>query len=360
MIRGEDYVLYPSLEAASNGELVVQFAVPRGARSFVLTVSAHAEREIELFALEGPQAALFDALADPPLGSLARATTQNLERTLPLSVLYPNSSDAPLERGTHRARIWLEDVEADRDASVQVDIVFGRPLDEEQERALGIQLWVAQGASLEAADVVEDARLVEALAFMRAIFKEAGIAVGDVALNDLGDVDSDLSQVDGPDALARIVGALAAFPGAGVHVVLVEHIDAEGRSVLGKTTGVPVPPPHAELDRRGAVVIAIDALPSGADRIGEMLAHEVGHALGLKHTSEADGMHHDALADTLECPAERASFETDTGAVVLSAEDCVGYGADNVMFYTPPRTDQPQRTLSADQALVLTLNPSVL
>jgi hypothetical protein len=71
-------------------------------------------------------------------------------------------------------------------------------------------------------------------------------------------------------------------------------------------------------------------------------------------------LRHDALADTPDCPAERASFVTDTGAVLLSAEDCEGFGSDNVLFYTSPRSDQPQRALSADQAFVLALHPSVL
>jgi hypothetical protein len=68
-------------------------------------------------------------------------------------------------------------------------------------------------------------------------------------------------------------------------------------------------------------------------------AHEVGHYLGLYHTSESDGRLHDPIADTPECDGGTACTD-----------------ASNVMFWTGGgRRSQ----LSAGQAAVMRHHPLV-
>ncbi len=361
VVRGEDYVFFPELTPEGDGELIVSFSVPRGARSFVLTVSPASARRVLLVSLRGPgETLLFDALADEPSGPLANATTYNIEKSLAMSVLYPNAPDAPFEPGTYRARIFLDDVASDADATASADIVFGRPIDDAEERALGIQLWVAPGAALNADDVTGDAPWLDAIAEMRSILDTAGLPVAAVGVADLGAADQDLSVIDGPAAVHAILDELEGREGRLVHLVLVDRImSATGATVQGKTTGIPIAPPHAELARRGAIFISLESLPVEATRTGELLAHEIAHALGLQHTSEADGMHHDPLSDTPQCPADRATFETTSGELLLSVDDCADLDGNNLLFYTSPEDDAEQRLLSADQVWVLTRNPTV-
>lgn len=362
MIRGDDFVHYPELVPEPNGELSVRFAVPRGARSFVLTVAPRAARRVLLVSLHGPDdALLFDGLADAPRGPLARAITFNLSPALPMSVLYPNAPDAPFGPGIYRARLYLDDLVGDADPRASVDVVLGRPIDEAARRRLGVQLWVAAGASLTVDDIVADSTLLAAFDELRAIFEDRGIDVPDLGIAELGAPEDELAVIDGDGATLRVLDALLGLPGRGVHVVLVDRIEAgPGKTVLGKTTGIPLPPAHAELARRGAVLIALETLPADPGRIAELIAHEASHALGLRHTSEADGRAHDPLADTPECPEERATFETTSGQRVLTAEDCADLDGDNLLFYTPPRLRAAQRTLSDDQAWVLSRNPTLL
>jgi hypothetical protein len=107
------------------------------------------------------------------------------------------------------------------------------------------------------------------------------------------------------------------------------------------------------------VILAVDTLPVSGGRIGEMLAHESAHYLGLRHTSEFDGLRHDPLADTAECPAERSSQMSSDGTPVLSAEDCADLDGGNLLFYTPPQQLAAQDALSADQRFVLLRSPLV-
>lgn len=362
MMSGDDYVRYPHLEPADDGELIVRFAVPRGARSFVLTVTPATARRVLLVDLRGPDdALLFDGLAEQPTGPLARAVTYNLAESLPLSVLYPNAPDAPFGPGVYTARLFLDDIGAGEDPSASVEVVLGRPLDEQAPRALGLQLWVAAGASMTPDDILADATMVAAFDGVRAIFDAAGIEISDIGLSELGVPEDGLAIVDGEQATLRILDALSGYPGRGVHVVLVDRIETgPGKTVLGKTTGIPTPAAHAELARRGAVLIGLETLPDDPERIAELIAHEAAHSLGLRHTSEADGLVHDPLDDTPECPAERASFETPSGALVLTAEACADLDGSNLMFYTPPRAGDSQRSLTEDQVWVLTRNPMVL
>lgn len=92
--------------------------------------------------------------------------------------------------------------------------------------------------------------------------------------------------------------------------------------------------------------------------LGETAAHEMGHWLGLYHTSESTGISFDPLSDTVECPISR---DNDSDGKVYP-EECDGYGADNVMFWTAWSTSsqaagKKQETISSEQKYVLKYSP---
>ena len=92
--------------------------------------------------------------------------------------------------------------------------------------------------------------------------------------------------------------------------------------------------------------------------LGETAAHEMGHWLGLYHTSESTGISFDPLSDTAECPISR---DNDSDGKVYP-EECDGYGADNVMFWTAWSTSsqaagKKQETISREQKYVLKYSP---
>jgi hypothetical protein len=80
---------------------------------------------------------------------------------------------------------------------------------------------------------------------------------------------------------------------------------------------------------RSGVALAIDQMGELDD--GDLvLLHELGHFLGLFHTTESSGTVLDPLADTSEC----TSAEDKDGDSELSTDECWDEGADNLMFWT--------------------------
>lgn len=82
------------------------------------------------------------------------------------------------------------------------------------------------------------------------------------------------------------------------------------------------------------VVINTDAHRIGLQvddaALAKTVVHEVGHYLGLSHTSESDGLQFDDIDDTAECVIARDADHDGT----LNPEECRGDGgSDNAMFW---------------------------
>ena len=92
--------------------------------------------------------------------------------------------------------------------------------------------------------------------------------------------------------------------------------------------------------------------------LGETAAHEMGHWLGLFHTTEFNGTSFDPLSDTAQCSI---SLDIDSDGKVYP-EECEGYGADNLMFWTAWSTSsqaagKKQENLSSEQQYILKYSP---
>jgi hypothetical protein len=87
--------------------------------------------------------------------------------------------------------------------------------------------------------------------------------------------------------------------------------------------------------------------------MGETIAHEIGHQLGLFHVTEEDGIQ-DVLEDTAECKMDRDADHDNS----LSAEECERHGGHNLMFWNAGKDPEfRQRELSPTQAKLLSVSP---
>ena len=118
----------------------------------------------------------------------------------------------------------------------------------------------------------------------------------------------------------------------GVNLFFVQD-QLEKTSFLGKAAGIPGSMGIA--NSWNGVLIFLIPHASGtmldAQLLGETAAHEMGHQLGLFHTTESGGNQFDILSDTLEC---QKSTQNNNSDWKVSAEECESYGAENVMFWT--------------------------
>jgi hypothetical protein len=360
-VVGEDYVDFGELVPEKR---VLQLAldVPDDALSLVVTADpGSAPRALALLELRGPDGELlFDANAqgaqpfDP-------ASAQNAAPELAYSWMLPSSPALALAPGRYQVALYAGASEP-ADAPVRVDAVLARGDAKAAAHPLQLTVWSVPGSALDAQAAAADADLQAALTVMGELYAAAGIELAPIAYRDLDASAAGFAVLDDDAELARLLADVAeqARPERALDLVLVDQLVAPAATtVLAETSGVPGPPAHPALARRGAVIVPLASLPTSATRAGALLAHECAHYLGLRHTSEHDGARHDPLADTPECPAERASHQARDGSPLLSAEDCADLDGTNLMFYTPPQSDLAQDQLTADQAFVLTGNPLV-
>lgn len=152
----------------------------------------------------------------------------------------------------------------------------------------------------------------------------------------------------------------AELPDATLESMAVFLVDAFTGSAgtLGFAGGIPAPSMVKGTGASG-VVLSVAAHADGdgvpdTTLLGETLAHELGHQLGLFHTTEAEGDSFDLFPDTPECPA--TSFDRDDDGEV-SAEECVGRDGQHLMFWISG--DAPQTVISDQQGRMLRAQPAV-
>ena len=145
-----------------------------------------------------------------------------------------------------------------------------------------------------------------------------------------------------------------------VNLFFVEDQPSSETAILGVSAGIPGTMSIAS--SWNGVINYLSAHATGSTLnsqvLGETVAHEMGHWLGLFHTSEAAGASFDPLSDTAQCPI---SLDGDSDGKVY-AEECEGYGADNLMFWTTWSTSsqaagKTQENLSTEQQYILKYSP---
>ena len=312
----------------------------------LLIIDADSSNEIMAFwKIYGPDdTLLLDAM--DPIGSPVRGYPEFDA----LTVQIPNTPDVPLQVGTYEFSIFRE---GDTLGSVWVYVVRTvRP--QLLTSNLDVNFWFVGTPGLSATSALSSSKFIKLRNTFVELLSYYGVTVSQVEYFDVeGIAANKYTYVDVSeegyviDEHAELLSLSESLPPSnrGINFFFVQGFN--GYSLLGKAGGIPGPALHHGSYHSGVVVSMSDYYYYGpnkaAARVAETMAHELGHQLGLYHTTESDGSYHDPLSDTPECTNDW------NGDGVVDAWECEDAGGDNLMFWSANLS----ANLSADQLYVI-------
>lgn len=160
-----------------------------------------------------------------------------------------------------------------------------------------------------------DTRIKQAMTDFAALYAQAGITIGRVTYRDIDPMFQVIDGYLGPDNDFELAARQTQGAEPGVNLIFVRDIVdstiGPGAVILGISGGIPGP---IGLTGSGRSAVIVDGSPpaiAGPNALGLTMAHEVGHFLGLYHSTEnSQGFQkiHDPIPDTPEDDASNLMY----------------------------------------------------
>ena len=298
--------------AGGDGYYTGSFVVPSSGISFLLSIFKDSDAIVEFYSLADPDGT--DILSASSTPNLYNDASGSLGSSGYANVLVPQSPSFSAKAGTWTFKAYNND---------RVSIAL-RTGSTPSAATITIQPYIT-GTTWSAGDISV------ALIIMKRIYSKNGITL--TVKSTITISDTQYATVSKTFTDTTTSALLSQGSTDGVNLFFVQD-QLEKTSFLGKAAGIPGSMGIA--NSWNGVLIFLNPHATGtttldAQLLGETAAHEMGHQLGLFHTTESGGNQFDILSDTLEC---QKSTQNNNSDWKVSAEECESYGAENVMFWT--------------------------
>ena len=329
-------------QSIEGGYYTGSFAVPSDGVSFLLSIFKDSNANVEFYSLTDPDGT--DILSSTSTPNLYNDASGSFGNDLPKAgysnVLVPQSPSFSAKAGT-----WT--FKAKSNDRVKLALRTGTV---PSSTTIVVQPYIT-GTTWQAAD------LSAALSIMSSIYSSNGITL---TINSTISIsDTQYAVVSRTFTNSTTSALVSQGVNGAVNLFFIKDFSSSG--ILGIAAGMPGSMGIA--NSWNGVLISLTAHVSGttldSQLLGETAAHEMGHQLGLFHTTEQGGTEFDIISDTAECV--KNSRDNDSNGQ-MSAEECDGYGANNIMFWTSWSTasrsaGKKQEVLCSHQQHVLKYSP---
>ena len=289
---------------SSAGVAELIFELPAQTQSFALFVEGSPQAEYLITELEGPDGALVRAEATDEeiasgLGAAAGpffSANRSVGDHAGTSLLVPNDPMIKVTAGPWRATIQST---RSQEHTITVARIEQRAQGRPSAVTIPLSIHLTGAEGMRSGEANEHVRLQRAQSQLTTIFSPVGITFSPIIYVDISDdyqviEDIELNDAQGLDLLSQGSAEV------GLNIFIIERFDS-GDEILGTIGGVSaaIPGDPRARQRFAGVVVATSFSEDDPSRdlLGLTMAHEIGHFLGLFHTTEAAGFV-DNISDT--------------------------------------------------------------
>jgi hypothetical protein len=327
-------------EQAINQEVTITYTVNPATTSYMLTPFAPSNRQIRVQEIGLPSGSQINLTGGP--NGFQSVPNQIFDSHNPMVIPALPQFAQQLESGTHTLRVLSEDDQ----------LCWYKIEKETPGNVIDVNVYLVGLPNINASNAETDPNFVEVMAEFDALYRAAGVALRTVRYFDVSPEAADRFDIVRDEASLPLLLSESQRPGStledvmSVNLFFVRAFNLGG--AIGISYGLPGPAGLHGMGNSGVVFTSQYMGRVTTDGFGEevdgnfftaqVLAHEVGHYMGLFHTSEQNGFSFDPVEDTPRCQQISANCPDIT----------------NLMF---PLASTLNTEISPDQAFVLSANP---
>lgn len=303
----------------------ITFTLPQDILSLVLIVHGQEGATYQLHNLTSPEGFVFngETVCDMSLFGLFNGPNRTMQMENVAAFLLPNTDidlvGQKFKGGLYRVQVTGVKQQGSSmvaaTGTVGLEAIYRTGSQSLSAGDFDLNIFFTGAGGITAANGATSSKIITALENLRSIFGQVSIAVRDVRYYDAPPQYATINTITGASNDYSNMLKYSSGKPDGINLFLVNEIKSPiggAGSILGMAGGIPGPPNRHGTGRSGIAVVA-DPVAGGPSR-GQVWAHEIGHYLGLFHSTEFVAQYmtcaHDPLIDTQENDTNNLMYYT--------------------------------------------------